>query len=136
MAASSRGSGSELSAIANAPKAGALAFAVPFACFDRPADFSCNGYDLLRRLLRLLLMIAKTTSAAIRAPAMAQPTPIPAAAPLERPFEDEDRCALGFEVEDDWLSAVALEEPDMLAEAAEADDSAAEEVLKESVDVL
>ena len=60
-------------------------------------------------------------NAAIRAPATAQPTPIPATAPFDKSFEDEDRLALGSEDGDDWFSALAVEEPVMLPDAADAD---------------
>ena len=58
-------------------------------------------------------------NAAIKAPATAQPIPIPATAPFDKSFEDEDWLALGFEDDDDWLSALAVEEPVMLPEAAD-----------------
>ena len=74
--------------------------------------------------------------AAIRAPAIAQPTPIPAVAPFDKPFEDEDWLGLGFEDEDDWLSAVAVKEPVVLAVAADADELIPEDGFEELVDVL
>lgn len=105
IAASSRGSGSDVSATANTLEAAFVGFADPFACLGSVAGFSSRGYDLLGRLLRLFRISRKTIQAAITAPAIAQPTPIPAAAPLDRPFEDEDGSWLGF---DDGLD----EEPD------------------------
>ena len=75
-------------------------------------------------------------NAAIRAPATAQPTPIPATAPFDKSFEDEDLLAVGFEDEDDWLSALAVEEPVILAEAADAGELAPEEDFEELPDVL
>ena len=106
--------------------------------FPLAAAFSCKGYDLLGRLLLLPLMSRKTMNAAIRAPPIAQPTPIPAAAPFDKSFEDEDWWALDVEVEDedDWLSALAVEEPAVLVAAADADELVPEEDFEELVDVL
>lgn len=75
-------------------------------------------------------------NAAIRAPPIAQPTPIPAAAPFDKSFEDEDWWALGVEDGDDWLSALGVGEPVILAGAADADELVPEEVSEELVDVL
>ena len=116
--------------MANAPGAGLLDIALPLG-----AAFSCKGYDLVGRLLLLPLMSRKTINAAIRAPAIAQPMPTPAAAPFDKPFEDEDWWGLGFEDEDDWLSAVPVKEPVVLAEAAEADKFVAEADFEEVVDL-
>ena len=113
IAASSRGSGNEVSAAANEPDAGFETIAAPFACFDS-AGFSSKGYDLLGRPLRFLRMSKKTMHAAIRAPAIAQPIPTPAVAPLERLFEEDLRVAdpLDVDVEEAWLPTAALEAPD------------------------
>ena len=131
IAASSRGSGNEDSAMANAPGAALLEIALPLG-----AAFSCKGYDLVGRLLLLPLMSRKTINAAIRAPPIAQPTPTPAAAPFDKPFEVEDWWGLGFEDEDDWLSAVPVEDLVALAEAAEAYKPVAEAGFEEVVDLL
>ena len=100
--------------MANALEAGIAAFADPLGCCDRVAGFSTKGYDLLGRRLRFFRITKKTINAAIRAPAIAQPIPMPAAAPLDMPFEEEEDPGLEFEDVPDWLSAVALvfEEPD------------------------
>ena len=103
-AASSRGCGSELSATANALEAGIAAFRDPLGCFERVAGFSTKGYDLLGRPLRFLRIRRKTRHAAISAPATAQPIPMPAMAPLDRPFEEEEDAISGL----DWPSALVL----------------------------
>lgn len=107
-AASSRGSGSELSAVANALEAGIAAFIDPLGCWDREAGFSTKGYDLLGRDLRFLRIRKKTSNAAMSAPAMAQPIPMPAAAPLDKPFDEEEDAGSGLEDGLDWPSALPL----------------------------
>ena len=82
--------------MANAPEAGLLVFGLPLT-----AAFSCKGKDLLGRLLLFPRMSRKTMNAAIKAPATAQPIPIPATAPFDKSFEDEDWLALGCDDEDD-----------------------------------
>ena len=93
--------------MANALEVGIAAFIDPLGCCDRVAGFSTKGYDLLGRLLRFLRIRKKTRIAAIRAPAMAEPTPMPAVAPLDRPFEEEEGA--GVELKDAlvWPSALA-----------------------------
>ena len=91
--------------MANALEVGIAAFVDPLGC-DRVAGFSTKGYDLLGLPLRFLRIRKKTRIAAIRAPAMAQPTPMPAVAPLERPFEEEEDPALELEDALNWPSAL------------------------------
>ena len=101
--------------MANALEVGIAAFIDPLGCCDRVAGFSTKGYDLLGRPLRFLRIRKKTRIAAMRAPAMAQPTPIPAVAPLDRPFEEEEDRGLELEDALDWRSALAsvVEGPDV-----------------------
>lgn len=61
---------------------------------------------------------------------MAQPTPIPAAAPFERPLSVFPRGG------DGGLGGVAVEGPDMLPEAAPADAAVVESVLSPLVEAL
>ena len=93
--------------MANALEAGIAAFADPLGCCDRVAGFSTKGYALLGLPLRFLRMRRKTRHAAISAPAMAQPTPMPAAAPFDTPLEEEEDPGLELGDAPGWPSALA-----------------------------
>ena len=101
MAASSKGSGSSLSARVKALglESVPIGLVMAFGCLEDAGLFSSGEYALLLVLLsRRLRRSRKAISAAMSAPAKAQPMPTPAAAPFEMPLEEEW-----------WTSGVELE---------------------------
>ena len=92
IAASSNGWGRSLSAKAKAPELafGLRGVVMAPGCFEEAGLLSSKEYSLGAGLLfRLLPRRRKARRAAMSAPAMAQPTPIPAAAPFEIPLDED-----------------------------------------------